>query len=227
MKKTLFFIPCLFLLVLVSCNRPKQAAFAAEPASYEPQTLTQEYWYAMGNYMASNYSQSFEDMDIQAFVAGIRAFEGGTELTYAQVDDVAGRYYDQMVTRMAAGNLAAAEAFLAENAEKEGVVTTPSGLQYMVVREGEGSKPTAGSTVNVIYTLTLLDGSVADTSSGNAVSFPVSGVIPGFAEALMLMNPGSSMKVWIHPDLGYGKSITPSIEPQSLLIFDIELVSFE
>jgi FKBP-type peptidyl-prolyl cis-trans isomerase len=127
-------------------------------------------------------------------------------------------------------NLQAGEAFLAENAEKEGVTTTESGLQYEVVEPGDGASPESDSQVTVHYRGTLTDGTEFDSSYGRGepATFSISGVIPGFAEGLQLMSVGSTYRFYIPGDLAYGPSGSPpSIGPNELLIFEVELISVE
>ncbi len=133
---------------------------------------------------------------------------------------------EQMLAEMATQNLAEAEEFLATNKNAEGVQTTASGLQYMIERIGNGVVPNAESTVRVDYQLSLLDGQVMDSSyeRGVPAEFPVSGVIPGFAEAITMMPVGTKMRIWVHPSMGYGEGGTQDIEPNSLLIFDLEIL---
>jgi FKBP-type peptidyl-prolyl cis-trans isomerase FklB len=119
------------------------------------------------------------------------------------------------------------EAFLENNKKKEGVITTPSGLQYEVIKMGTGPKPTAESTVRVHYTGTLIDGTEFDSSvkRGQPVEFPVIGVIPGWTEALQLMPVGSKFKLYIPENLGYGaQGAGDVIKPFSTLIFEVELL---
>ena len=132
----------------------------------------------------------------------------------------------------AAGNKDAAEKFLAENGKKDGVQTTKSGLQYMVLKQGDGDAPKTSSRVSTHYRGRLLNGTVFDQSYQGAapseqdepVTFGVTQVIKGWTEALQLMKAGSSYRLFIHPDLAYGESAPPSIGPNSLLIFDIHLI---
>lgn len=119
------------------------------------------------------------------------------------------------------------EAFLAKNKEKSGVTITPSGLQYEVIKMGTGPKPEASSTVKVHYTGTLIDGTEFDSSvkRGEPAQFPVSGVIPGWTEALQLMPVGSKFKLYIPQNLAYGASQAGEvIKPFSTLVFDVELL---
>ena len=125
-------------------------------------------------------------------------------------------------------NLAAATAFLAENKAKEGVIVTESGLQYQVIREGDGPKPGPEDTVEVNYAGTLIDGTEFDSSykRGESVTFGVGQVIPGWTEALQLMPVGSKFKLVIPPELGYGAGgAGQAIGPNAALVFEVELIS--
>lgn len=127
-----------------------------------------------------------------------------------------------------AANQAAADEFLAENKSKEGVMTTASGLQYKVITEGQGESPEASNTVLVKYKGTLLDGSIFDESGDEAVEFGVDQVIKGWTEALQLMKPGAKWRLFIPPALAYGEhGSEDKIGSNALLIFDVELISFE
>ncbi len=120
------------------------------------------------------------------------------------------------------------EAFLLENASKEGVVTLPSGLQYMVITEGKGDKPGPYTIVTVHYEGSLINGKVFDSSykRGQPASFGVHQVIPGWTEALQLMPVGSKWKLFIPSALGYGaRGAGGAIPPHATLIFDVELIS--
>ncbi len=122
------------------------------------------------------------------------------------------------------------EAFLAENKKKKNVVTTKSGLQYIVLCKGKGKKPKATDQVKVHYKGTLIDGTEFDSSykRGEPVTFPVNRVIPGWTEALQLMNVGSKYQLFIPSNLAYGKrAASPQIGPNATLIFEVELLSIE
>ena len=128
---------------------------------------------------------------------------------------------------VAAKNQAEGAKFLAENVKKAGVKTTPSGLQYQVIKEGTGKKPAATSQVKVHYLGTLLDGTKFDSSydRGEPASFALNGVIPGWTEGLQLMPAGSKYKFWIPAALGYGERGTPGpIGPNATLVFEVELM---
>lgn len=123
----------------------------------------------------------------------------------------------------------AGEAFLAENGKRENVVTLPSGLQYEIIKQGDGPKPLATNTVTCHYHGTTIKGEVFDSSvkRGQPASFPLNGVIKGWTEALQLMPVGSKWKLFIPPQLAYGnRKISREIGPNSTLIFEVELISF-
>ena len=120
--------------------------------------------------------------------------------------------------------------FLEMNAKKEGVVITPSGLQYKVLQEGSGAKPSVKDSVEVHYEGTLVTGDKFDSSydRGKTISFPLNGVIPGWTEGLQLMSIGSIYELYIPYQLGYGeRGYSPVIPPKSTLIFKVELIGIE
>lgn len=139
---------------------------------------------------------------------------------------------DEQAKREAAAteNAKKGEDFLAANAEKEGVVTLPSGLQYKQIEEGEGAQPDAADTVTVHYRGTLVDGTVFDSSyeRGEPVSFPLQNVIPGWTEGLQHMKEGSKYELYIPPELAYGPGGSgPVIGPNETLIFEVELLEVQ
>ena len=136
---------------------------------------------------------------------------------------------DEELKEQYADKVKEGEEFLAENGKREGVVTLPSGLQYEVIKEGNGDKPTASDRVKVHYHGTLIDGTVFDSSidRGEPTSFGVTQVIPGWTEALQLMPVGSKWKLYIPSDIAYGSRDTGTIKPFSTLIFDVELIDIE
>jgi FKBP-type peptidyl-prolyl cis-trans isomerase FklB len=133
----------------------------------------------------------------------------------------------QMKNEKAEANLKAGREFLEANKQRPGVVALPSGLQYQVVEEGHGLKPTATSSVTCHYHGTLIDGTVFDSSvqRGQPATFPLDRVIKGWTEGLQLMREGSKYRFYIPPDLAYGNRQTgPVIGPNTTLIFDVELI---
>jgi FKBP-type peptidyl-prolyl cis-trans isomerase FklB len=126
-----------------------------------------------------------------------------------------------------AANLQAGQEFLSQNKQKEGVIELPSGLQYQVLKEGDGPKPLEFNKVTCHYHGTLIDGTIFDSSvqRGQPASFPLNMVIKGWTEGLQLMHTGSKYRFFIPPHLGYGdRQVGPTIGPNSTLIFDVELL---
>lgn len=126
-------------------------------------------------------------------------------------------------------NMNTGEAFLTENGKRETVTTLPSGLQYEIIKQGEGERPLLNHTVTCHYHGTTINGEIFDSSvkRGQPASFPLNGVIKGWTEALQLMPVGSKWKLFIPPQLAYGnRNISREIGPNSTLIFEVELISF-
>lgn len=196
--------------------------------------------YAIGvNVGQGLLSQSIEVSDIRAFATGLQDAlnaaqgNGSLKLSDQALQEVLIRIQNQMMYRqqerlnqLQEENLAQANAFLEDNKTKDGVMTTESGLQYKIIKQGEGESPTTASTVTVHYVGTLLDGSEFDSSRrrGQPASFPVTGVIDGWTEGLQLMKPGAVFEFYIPPHLAYGEQGNQRIAPNSLLIFEVELI---
>jgi FKBP-type peptidyl-prolyl cis-trans isomerase FkpA len=136
---------------------------------------------------------------------------------------------EQEMQQAAVDNLEKGISFLEENGMREGVVTTESGLQYEVITKGTGPKPDENSTVTVFYEGKLIDGTVFDSSyeTGDSVTFPLNGVIPGWTEGLQLMSVGSTYNLYLPANLGYGARGTGPIPGNSVLIFKVELLDIE
>lgn len=176
-------------------------------------------------------------MNLDAMVAGLRDAFGptGLQLTDAEIKETLQTYQQEIMAKREADRKAAAEtnlkiseAFLAQNAQKEGVVTLESGLQYQVITSGTGASPTAKDTVSVHYRGTLIDGTEFDSSYKNntPATFQLSRVIPGWTEGLQLMKPGAKWKLFVPAALGYAeRGSGNSIGPNAALIFDVELLS--
>ncbi len=140
-------------------------------------------------------------------------------------------FYQNANNQQAAGlNQEKGSAFLAENAKKDGVISTASGLQYQVLQQGSGDRqPTATDTVRVHYHGTLIDGTVFDSSveRGETISFPLNRVIPGWTEGVQLMKVGDKFRFFIPSNLAYGTRKAGKIPPGSVLIFDVELFEIQ
>ncbi len=186
----------------------------------------------MGNQLLEN---PFENMNFDAVLEGLKdALQKKESPINAEQFNAAFQEINQKMQAVQAAAAKAAsaqgESFLAENKTREEVTETESGLQYMVVDEGDGEMPTNTSTVVVHYTGTLLDGTVFDSSvqRGQPATFPVNGVIAGWTEALQLMKVGSKWKLFIPYQLAYGEQgAGGAIKPYSTLIFDVELLEIK
>ena len=150
-----------------------------------------------------------------------------TAISHNEAREIVNKYFMELEEKMNAENIEKGKAFLAENAKKEGIVTLPSGLQYEVITEGNGKKPSATDRVKCHYEGTLIDGTLFDSSikRGQPAVFGVNLVIRGWVEALQLMSEGSKWRLYIPSELGYGaQQAGEMIPPHSTLIFDVELI---
>ncbi|MBO5251463.1 MAG: FKBP-type peptidyl-prolyl cis-trans isomerase [Bacteroidaceae bacterium] len=150
-----------------------------------------------------------------------------TAITHTEAREIVNKYFAELEAKMNAENIEKGKNFLAENAKKEGIITLPSGLQYEVLAEGNGKKPSATDKVKCHYEGTLIDGTLFDSSikRGQPAVFGVNQVIKGWVEALQLMTEGSKWRLFIPSELGYGaQGAGEMIPPHSTLIFEVELI---
>jgi len=162
--------------------------------------------------------------------AKTRITPGEAQAVLKEVQEEVAKEQQAKMKEVGAKNKAEGDAFLAANKSKEGVVTLQSGLQYKILTEGTGPRPTAADTVVCNYRGTLVDGTEFDSSykRGQPATFPVGGVIKGWTEALQLMSVGSKWQLFIPPDLAYGeRGAGADIGPNATLIFEVELVSIQ
>jgi FKBP-type peptidyl-prolyl cis-trans isomerase FklB len=195
--------------------------------------------YSIGMNIGNNLKKQSIEVSPDILLQGIKdALSGGkTLMTEKEVNETMMNFQKEVMAKqqarmkeLAEKNKKEGEAFLAENKKKEGVITLPSGLQYKVIKEGDGKIPTINDTVTVNYRGTLIDGKEFDSSytRGQPVTFPVKGVIPGFSEALQLMKVGSKWQLFIPSNLAYGeRGAGEEIGPGATLIFELELVSIK
>jgi FKBP-type peptidyl-prolyl cis-trans isomerase FklB len=192
--------------------------------------------YSIGHDIGSTFKKQNVEINPDVFFTGLKdAMAGKEAMKKEDREKTLQDFQKEMVEKQAAVTKAAAEKnaaegekFLAENGKKEGVKTTASGLQYKVLKEGSGDSPKATDTVVTNYKGTLLDGTEFDSSykRNEPATFPVSRVIPGWTEALMLMKPGSKYQLWVPAKLGYGeRGAGRDIGPNSTLVFEVELLS--
>ena len=214
-------------LVLAGCDSQTSA---------ELKTPAQKASYGIGLNMGKSLAQEgMDDLDSQAVAQGIEDAIGKKEqkLKDDELVEAFAFLQKRAEERMAALNDEAAKAgkkFLEDNAKRDGVKTTASGLQYEIVTKAEGAQPKATDVVSVHYEGRLTDGKVFDSSiqRGSPIDLPVSGVIPGWVEALQLMHVGEKAKLYIPSELAYGaQSPSPAIPANSVLVFDLELLSIK
>lgn len=189
--------------------------------------------YSLGVSVAENIKQQgLDEINTGAFAKAVEDVYAGetTKINTAEAQQILQDFFQKKQASQFDGNKEEGEKFLAENATKKGVTVLPSGLQYIVLKEGTGEKPTAASTVKTHYHGTLIDGTVFDSSvdRGEPISFPVGGVIAGWTEALQLMPVGSKWKLFIPYNLAYGeRGAGGKIGPFSALVFEVELLGIE
>ncbi len=211
---------------------PAEAAPAPAALPQGLTEITQQAAYAIGVNIGTDMRRQGMKLDPAALAMGLSDAQAGepSKLTPQQIQAAMTALQAEMVKARAAAavkNKSDGEAYLVENAKKEGVKTLPSGVQYQVLTEGSGAKPTAADTVRCHYRGTLIDGSEFDSSykRGEPAEFAVGGVIPGWTEVLQLMPAGSKWRVAIPSTLAYGeRGAGATIAPNSTLLFDIELL---
>jgi len=197
-------------------------------------TEKQKLSYAFGIQIGQDMKRNGMDIDTASIAMAIDdVMAGKPKLTMEEVQTMFSDYQQREMAKRelaAQANKAEGEAFLEANKGKNGVTVLPSGLQYKVITAGTGKQPTVDSTVSVHYRGTLLNGTEFDSSHkrGAPVTFPVNGVIKGWTEALLLMKEGAKWQLFIPSDLAYGaRGVGADIGPNSVLTFDVELLSVE
>jgi FKBP-type peptidyl-prolyl cis-trans isomerase FklB len=195
--------------------------------------------YIIGMDIGTNFRKQSIDIDADILAKGVKDGLSGAKpiISEPEAKEVMTAFEKEMRARREAvqktageKNKKEGEAFLAENKKKEGVKTLPSGLQYKVIKAGTGKKPAATDTVTTHYRGTLIDGTEFDSSfkRGKPATFPVSGVIPGWTEALQLMEEGAKWQLFVPSNLAYGeRGAGQVIGPHTTLIFEVELISIQ
>lgn len=211
---------------------------AAPLALATPETDDERLGYSLGVTLGQSIQQDVEDLNVDAFTQAIRdVFEGGElAMSDEEMAEALMRFQQEAMAareaeaeQLAETNRADGEAFLAANAEEDGVEVTDSGLQYKVLEAGDGASPGPESSVEVHYEGTLIDGTVFDSSyeRGEPVNFRVGQVIEGWQEALQLMSVGDTWEIVIPSELAYGAQGQGPIGPHETLIFKVELLDVE
>jgi FKBP-type peptidyl-prolyl cis-trans isomerase len=230
MRKSVIYFTVLFLVIAaMSCQQNGGVS------DVKLETPADSAGYAIGILVGNNNKEQVKnapggaDINIDAMVAGFAkaALGDSTEMTPEEADRIVREYFTAAGEKQGQENLEAGNAFLEENKERPEVKVTESGLQYEVLKEGDGPVPDAGDRVRVHYHGTLIDGTVFDSSveRGEPAVFGVGQVIPGWTEALKMMPVGSKWKIYLPSDLAYGeRGAGGDIGPNETLIFEVELL---
>lgn len=224
--------PVLFANAATPDSKKSSTAKSSVTAS---STDNQKVGYSFGYLMGKSNAEAIADLDIEKFFAGFRDGYGqkASSLTEDDMRKTLIAYKERHdaqamkeIQKLGAENEAKGTAFLAENAKKAGIKTTATGLQYEVIKAGTGVAPTADDQVQVHYEGKMLDGTVFDSSiaRGQPVTFPLAGVIAGWTEGLQLMKEGGKSRFFIPAKLAYGETGASTIPPNSVLVFEVELL---
>jgi FKBP-type peptidyl-prolyl cis-trans isomerase len=227
MKNTIIYVLVIIMGLSASCQQGAK--------SVKLESNIDSVSYAIGVLVGGNNLKQLEsapggeDISKEAMSAAFHAISVGEEpaMTEEQANELVRLFFEGAGEREAQKNLEEGNAFLEQNKSREGITTTESGLQYEILTEGTGAKPTAEDQVRVHYHGTLIDGKIFDSSveRGEPVVFGVGQVIPGWTEALQLMSVGSKWKIYIPSAIGYGeRGAGADIGPNSALIFEVELL---
>jgi FKBP-type peptidyl-prolyl cis-trans isomerase len=233
MKKLCIIALCAALVAPLAAQAAKAPDAAKVPAAQTPSADNKaDVSYSLGMLLGANIKSTGLDLDPAAFLEGIKAIVNGASPKFSEADAQAALQTALKAAqgKKSADNLAAGKAFLASNLKKAGVKATASGLQYEVLTLGKGQKPAASDTVTVNYEGKLIGGKVFDSSiaRNEPATFPLSGVIPGWSEAVQLMPVGSKFRFAVPSELAYGdQGAGDVIEPNSVLVFEIELLAIE
>lgn len=242
MTRNLIIVLCLFAMLDVSAqSKPKpkpktttatKKVVVAKPASPLLKTMADSMSYAIGVNIAQSIQKEFAELNSDVFITAIKTHLNKQKpiLDEAECRNVIMTYSEKEQQKMMQPQIEAGKKLWNENLKNNKIVTTESGLQYMVIKDGSGKKPTANDTVVCHYKGMLIDSTEFDNSynRGEPLTIPVSGVIKGWTEGLQLMNVGSKYLFYIPYQLGYGlRGAPPTIPGGSMLIFEVELLEIK
>lgn len=229
-RKILLIITIVCVFASHSCKSQNKVE---NDKSLELTTEVEKAAYSLGVNLGSNFKQQGLDsiLNIDIVVKGLLdQIANKPQIASQEAEQILQTYFQNLQQEQIKGKTEEGRKFLEENKKKKGITTTASGLQYEVITMGTGAKPTANDKVKVHYEGTLINGKVFDSSynRGEAISFPLNGVIKGWTEGLQLMPVGSKFRFYIPYDLAYGeRGAGQDIPPYATLIFDVELLDIE
>jgi FKBP-type peptidyl-prolyl cis-trans isomerase len=220
MKKNIIFLAIMIVtLVLWGCK--------GKSGSGLKENFDKDASYALGMNIGSNLAADGIIPNLGQFLRGMKDMLSGGETRFTEDEamQLIQTAYTTMIEKRGSESMQKGIDFLVENGKKTGIITTSSGMQYEVITEGNGTKPSASDVVKVHYEGRLIDGTVFDSSYERApLEFPLDRVIAGWTEGLQLMSVGSKYKLYIPSELGYGAGGAGPIPPNSVLIFEVELL---
>ncbi len=233
MIRLYFFTICVLITVVVGCNPTSQSDGEGRSASEPSRSLStdeEKAAYAIGITMGRNVliDPLVRDLPKEHIYMAIRDMVEDKDkvMNLEEAREYLSQYFEKIHAEQRVTNLKLGQDFLAENAKKEGVTVLSSGLQYEILQDAQGAKPFSTSKVIVHYEGRLMDGTVFDSTEKNPMpsEFPLSSVMEGWKEALQMMSKGSKWRLYVPAELGYGEKPVGQIPPNSVTIFDVELL---
>jgi FKBP-type peptidyl-prolyl cis-trans isomerase len=225
-------VPLALLSTLIACEQKEEMQAEAAPAAASLTTDADRFSYGLGMVIGERVLKQYSEVDYALLIEGMKA-QHQSQATLITIEDAGialAAYAEQQLAVETEANKMKGTTYLEENASKEGVLVTESGLQYSVVTQGDGAKPAATDQVTVHYRGTLIDGTEFDSSysRGEPATFGLNQVIPGWTEGVQLMNVGSKYLFVVPHELGYGeRGAGGSIGPFETLIFEVELIEIK
>jgi len=220
------------LSTLIACEQKEEMQAEAAPAATTLTTDADRFSYGLGMFIGERVLKQYEEVDYALLIEGMKA-QHQSQATLMTIEDAGAAlaaFAEQQLAAQTEANKMKGATYLEENAKKEGVIVTESGLQYSVVTQGDGAKPAATDQVTVHYRGTLIDGTEFDSSysRGEPATFGLNQVIPGWTEGVQLMNVGSKYQFVVPHELGYGeRGAGGAIGPFETLIFEVELIEIK